>query len=263
MPIRPRRSEPVVLVVLVVLGEHHVEALQTIGTSVGDNVARHKRVIERPLREAVAGSLAFDTKDLIRHVHAADPSGVRRRSGHTAAVRIVAGSAKGRRLIVPEGSTTRPTTDRVREATFNALFSLGAIEDATFVDLFAGSGALGLEALSRGASHVTFVERDRAALAALNQNIETLGFGEQSTVVGADSMRWLKTGRECDVLLADPPYDFDDWFLLLEDTTAELLVAESGKTADLADMAGEWEVLRERRYGSTVVTILRRPEPQS
>lgn len=186
------------------------------------------------------------------------------RPRHTAPVRIVAGSAKGRRLVVPEGDATRPTTDRVREATFNALFSLGAIEDATFVDLFAGSGALGLEALSRGAAQVTFIERDRAALRALNENIELLGFEDQCEVVGADSMRWLKTARPCDVLLADPPYDFQDWALILEDAHATLLVAESDKgpaVNDAVAASDRWELLRDRRYGSTVVTILRRGEP--
>ncbi len=168
-------------------------------------------------------------------------------------MRIVAGSARGRRLVVPAGSTTRPTTDRVREATFNALFSIDAIEDATFVDLFAGSGALGLEALSRGALHATFVERDRAALSALRSNIDTLGFGDQATVVSTDSLRWLASAGHHDVVLADPPYGFDDWDVVLGTAEADLLVAES----NTAIVASEpWVLLRERTYGSTVVTIL-------
>ncbi|MCL4110585.1 UNVERIFIED_CONTAM: hypothetical protein GTU68_035559, partial [Idotea baltica] len=172
-------------------------------------------------------------------------------------VRIVAGSARGRRLVVPDGSTTRPTTDRVREATFNALFSLNAIEDATFVDLFAGSGALGLEALSRGAGHVTFVERDRKALAAIHTNIDTLGFADQTTVVSTDSMRWLTTAGHHDVVLADPPYGFDEWDLLLAHAEAGLVVAESN---DPIQVAEPWEILRTRTYGSTVVTIVSGPD---
>ena len=79
-------------------------------------------------------------------------------------MRVVAGTAGGLRLVAPPGRETRPTSDRVREATFNALGSLGAIEEARVLDLFAGSGALGIEALSRGAQHATFVERDRHAV---------------------------------------------------------------------------------------------------
>ena len=191
-------------------------------------------------------------------------------------MRIVAGSARGRRLTVPEGNTTRPTTDRVREATFNALFSLDAIEDATFCDLFAGSGALGLEALSRGAAHCTFVERDRAALRALHDNVETLQFGDQSTIVTADSIRWVANAGHFDVVLADPPYDFDGWAELLASIDAGLLVVESDRPlADLLaaaaiepgvgeahDALAGWTTIRERTYGSTVVALLQPRSPQ-
>ncbi len=195
-------------------------------------------------------------------------------------MRIVAGSARGRRLAVPEGTTTRPTTDRVREATFNALFSLGAIEGSTFCDLFAGSGALGLEALSRGAEHCTFVERDRAALRVLNDNIEALGFADQSTVVSADATRWIGSAGYFDVVLADPPYDFVGWSGLLATTDAGLLVVESDRplerllaaagSEDEASEAGEttadalesWTTIRERSYGSTVVALLQPRSPQ-
>jgi len=159
--------------------------------------------------------------------------------------------------VVPDGTTTRPTTDRVREATFNALFSLNAIQDATFVDLFAGSGALGLEALSRGASHATFVERDRHALTAVRENIETLGFEDLATVVSTDSLRWLAAAPHHDVVLADPPYGFDDWDLLFASATADLVVAESH---DPIHVSEPWESLRSRTYGSTVVTIVSGPE---
>ena len=170
-------------------------------------------------------------------------------------MRIVSGTAGGRRLIVPDGTTTRPTTDRVREATFNVLFSMNAIEDATFVDLFAGSGALGLEALSRGAAHVTFVERDRAALAALRANIEALRFEDQSTVLATDSLRWLPTAGHFDVMLADPPYDFEAWPQVFAAADADLIVVESN---DAVDLPADWESLRERSYGSTVVQIATR-----
>lgn len=168
-------------------------------------------------------------------------------------MRIIAGAARGRRLEVPAGSTTRPTTDRVREATFNALYSLDAIEDLHFVDLFAGSGALGLEALSRGAAHVTFVERDRTALASIRANIATLGYGDQSTVVTTDSLRWIAAAGHHDVVLADPPYDFTEWTELLASIDADLVVVESDMRIEVPE---PWALLRSRSYGSTVVTIL-------
>lgn len=177
-------------------------------------------------------------------------------------MRIVTGSARGRRLVVPDGDATRPTTDRVREATFNSLFSMNAIEDATFCDLFAGSGALGLEALSRGAAHCTFVERDRRALAALETNIDLLDFGDQATVVTGDALRWIANAGPFDVLLADPPYDFDDWPGLLDvvaTTGTALVVAESDRPLEEHP---SWTTGRERKYGSTVVTIFQPPSPQ-
>ena len=100
-------------------------------------------------------------------------------------MRVIAGTARGRKLVAPHGNTVRPTADRVRQATFNALESRGAITDARVLDLFAGSGALGIEALSRGAAHCTFVEKDRSAVEAVNRNLETLGFTARATVVPA------------------------------------------------------------------------------
>ena len=87
-------------------------------------------------------------------------------------MRVVAGELGGRKLVAPDGDTTRPTTDKVREAVFNSLASMGVVEDAVVVDLYAGSGAMGIEALSRGAARCTFVERDRDALRALRANID-------------------------------------------------------------------------------------------
>ncbi len=176
-------------------------------------------------------------------------------------MRIVAGSARGRRLVAPEGTSTRPTSERVREAMFNALFSLGVLEEATVCDLFAGSGALGLEALSRGAAEVTFVERDRAALHALRTNIDALDVGDQATVRQAEALSFAATSsrsREAsspafDLLIADPPYDFDEWETLLDAVSAGLVVIESGRTPPEHP---RWEVIRQRRYGSTVLTFM-------
>jgi 16S rRNA (guanine966-N2)-methyltransferase len=124
-------------------------------------------------------------------------------------VRIVAGQFGGRRLVLPKNERVRPTADRVREAWMSILGA--AILDARVLDLFAGSGALGLEALSRGAAHVTFVELHPASLEALERNIAALGVADQVTVYRGDAMRYAERAEEraFDIVLADPPYSID------------------------------------------------------
>src|ERR1700736_3119455 len=127
-------------------------------------------------------------------------------------MRVVAGEAKGRRLQAPAGPRTRPTSDRVREAIFDILGSLDAVEGAVVADLFAGSGALGIEALSRGARRTVFVDRDRAAITAIRANLAGCGFGpDRAEVVPGDVGRWAAGAPPVDVILADPPYDFAGW----------------------------------------------------
>jgi 16S rRNA (guanine966-N2)-methyltransferase len=124
-------------------------------------------------------------------------------------VRIVAGRFGGRRLVIPKDARVRPTSDRVREAWMSILGD--ALTNARVLDLFAGSGALGLEALSRGASHVTFVELQPASLRALERNIETLDVAASVTVQRGDAMRYAERTpeRAFDIVLADPPYTID------------------------------------------------------
>ena len=107
-------------------------------------------------------------------------------------MRIVAGKLKGRSLDSPEGDQVRPTSSRVKEAMFNALYSLNAIEDAKVLDLFAGSGALGIEALSRGSAEAVFVEKSSRNAKLVRQNIEKCGLGEQSEVHIDEATRWLR-----------------------------------------------------------------------
>ena len=173
-------------------------------------------------------------------------------------VRIVAGAARGRRLVAPEGTATRPTSDRVREATFNALTSLGAVDGATVLDLYAGSGAMGLEALSRGASRATFVDADARAVAAIRANVTATGFADQAEVVRSDVPRFLAGGRpRVDLAILDPPYALADegWSSLLTSLVADVAVLESDR--ELAPPEG-WDVLRVRRYGTTVITLAAR-----
>lgn len=121
-------------------------------------------------------------------------------------MRIIAGEWRGRRLAAPEGMATRPTGDRVRETLFSMLASrLGSFEQIRVADLYAGSGALGLEALSRGAAFACFVEQDARALAAIRANIEALGARDRTRVL-ARSAESLPPERPFDLIFADPPY---------------------------------------------------------
>lgn len=169
-------------------------------------------------------------------------------------MRVVAGALGGRRLVAPEGTSTRPTTDRVREAVFNSLGSAGLIEGALVADLFAGSGAVGIEALSRGAERCVFVERDRVALRALDENLDTLDLRDRSTVLAADANSAAAT-IDADIVFADPPYDFDAWSEFLGRVRADTVVIESGNEVDPPP---GWDVVRTRRYGRTRVTFLER-----
>ena len=122
-------------------------------------------------------------------------------------MRIIAGEWRGRRIDAPEGKGTRPTSDRAREGLFSMLASrLGSFEGLRVGDLFAGTGALGLEALSRGAAHCTFVERDRAALDMLQRNVAKLGAGERADLRSQSVEHAAPPSLPFDLLLMDPPY---------------------------------------------------------
>jgi len=165
--------------------------------------------------------------------------------------------------VAPEGVATRPTTDKVREAVFNALGSLDVLRGALVADLYAGSGALGIEALSRGAEHCTFVERDRHALRAVRENLETLDLDDRSRVVSGDAMA-VAASLDVDVVFADPPYGFDAWPRLFDLLRVPLVVAESGHELTTDDLAGgPWSITRSKRYGRTWVAFVERSDPAS
>ena len=173
-----------------------------------------------------------------------------------ARMRVVAGELGGRKIVSPDGTSTRPTTDRVREAIFNSLGSSGVLDGALVADLFAGTGAVGIEALSRGAERCVFVERDRAALRVLQENIDALGLRDRSKVITSDAMA-TASAIDCDIVLADPPYGFDAWAELLRVVRADLVIAESGRSIDCPD---GWKITREKKYGRTMVTFFERVE---
>jgi 16S rRNA (guanine966-N2)-methyltransferase len=172
-------------------------------------------------------------------------------------MRVVAGSLRGRRIESPPDHRARPTTDRVREAIFNALTSLDALVDASVLDLFAGTGALGIEALSRGAQHATFVETDGRMLGILRANLESLGLNDRSTVLPSRAepalAGWAGGTTRFDLALLDPPYEFAAWEELLAALPADVAVIESDRPPELGD---GWSVVRAKRYGGTLVTIV-------
>ena len=183
-------------------------------------------------------------------------------------MRVVAGNAKGRKILVQKGREVRPTTDRVREALFSAISP--RIRDASVLDLFAGSGALGLESLSRGAEAATFVEKSRATAKLLSQNIRELGFEERSRVLLRDARRALpqlgEEGARFDLIFLDPPYrgPLLDWALEYLDNSpllapCGLIVAEHPADATLCIGHG-FHVVSTKRYGTTVLSFVQRVE---
>lgn len=170
-------------------------------------------------------------------------------------MRIIAGAARGRRLKTPAGAGTRPATDRVREAVFS---SIGPhVEGAAVADLYAGSGAFGLEALSRGAASVVFVERGRKALAALRENVSTLGLGGH-VLAGTVGEYLTKAGHQFDLVFLDPP-----WSQAVGEMEGELAVLDrllrphaqiviTRRKGDPAPGPPEnWRVAADKAYGDT------------
>ena len=178
-------------------------------------------------------------------------------------MRIIAGEWRGRKLVAPAGRETRPTADRTRETLFSMLVSrLGSLDGLRVADLYAGSGALGLEAMSRGADHATFVETDRAAIKAIEANAKALRVSER-TSIRATSAATLPISEPFDLIVADPPYEPGSG------TAVAAAVAKAGWLAPGGWMAvethrgdtviapGDWEIQAERDIGRARLTILR------
>lgn len=183
-------------------------------------------------------------------------------------MRIVAGGARGKRLSVPPGRDVRPTSDRVREALFSSLGE--SVRDARVLDAFAGSGALGLEALSRGAAKATFMEAGREALAAVRSNAAGPVFEGRCEILPGDSLtgarRLAKAGRNFDIILLDPPYVSDLLARMLEVIAAGRLLAPGGcivaeHPRDVPPtLPPGFEFTRTRNYGNTSVSFIAKAE---
>ncbi len=174
-------------------------------------------------------------------------------------MRIIAGRLRRRTLHAPTGNQTRPSTDRTREAIFNLVASRIDLEDADVLDLFAGTGALGLEAVSRGAQVATFVELDAAVLKVARRNADTLGVADSAVFVRADAVAYVRrySGPPYSLILADPPYDLKDLAALPD--LALPHVREDGLFVlehDIHDSFDSHPHLEtSRAYGKTVVSI--------
>jgi 16S rRNA (guanine(966)-N(2))-methyltransferase RsmD len=196
-------------------------------------------------------------------------------------MRIIAGTKRGMRLFSPRGLDSRPITDRVKESLFNVLRKYGLPEGAVVTDLFCGVGSLGLEALSRGAEFVTFVEQNPKIIATLERNIEKAGFVEESKVIRANAFKiGAPVGKKFEIrnskfeisgyglVFVDPPYVFTEdtgvgsplsqlLGLLGEQVVRDgLVVVRTGHRTTLADRYGRFEVIERRRWGTMAVTIL-------
>jgi 16S rRNA (guanine966-N2)-methyltransferase len=175
-------------------------------------------------------------------------------------MRVVAGTARGVPLAAPRAAGTRPISDRVKETLFAILG--GSVIDATVLDLYAGSGAIGIEALSRGAAHATFVERGREALEVIRANLERTKLAHAATVVADDVVRHLDRGptRQYDLVVLDPPYAERDILAPLQRLTAHLasdatVVVKHFWRTEIPLPSGLTRV-RERRFGETTLTFL-------
>jgi 16S rRNA (guanine(966)-N(2))-methyltransferase RsmD len=187
-------------------------------------------------------------------------------------MRIIGGEARGRVVRLPAGSRIRPTADRVKESLFNILHS---VEGNSFLDLFAGSGNVGLEALSRGARFATFVEKDICLVRALRESLFQLGFAARAEVIAADAesglRRFVQQGRRFDIIFTDPPYDQGLVLEMLVWPDMRKALAENGmivlqhsareKTEGLP--AQPWVVADQRRYGDTVLSFLKETDFKS
>lgn len=175
-------------------------------------------------------------------------------------MRVIAGVARGHPLVAPRGTVTRPITDRVKETLFAILGD--RVPGAHVLDLYAGSGAIGIEALSRGADHATFVEQSAPALKALRTNLERTGLAELAEVVGSDAARYLARSSDVarDLVFLDPPYEVRDIVAplrLIEPTLAPggTVVVKHFWRTDLPGVPG-LGVARQRRFGETMLTFM-------
>ena len=179
-------------------------------------------------------------------------------------MRVIGGTARGKKLASFAGETIRPTPDRVREAVFSSLFSrLGSWQEKTVLDLFAGSGAMGIEALSRGAAAATFVDQGAQSAKVIQNNLQSCGFTSRARLIHLDVFKALDViagSAPFDVIFLDPPYGQDLVNRTLERLSAlnslsaqGIICAEAAKTDEVSEHFGSLAKVQERTYGSTSI----------
>jgi 16S rRNA (guanine966-N2)-methyltransferase len=178
-------------------------------------------------------------------------------------MRVIAGTARGTKLKAPKGTQVRPTADRVKEALFSILGP--RIPGACFIDLYAGSGAIGIEALSRGAKFCVFVENRRTNIALINENIAKTDFNSRARVICADAAKTIATLAsetvKADLLFLDPPYNFTDIATIVDSVLQQSIVADGGLIiAEHAFSNRHWSErfssIRQKKYGDTCLTFI-------
>lgn len=178
-------------------------------------------------------------------------------------MRVITGIARGRRLVTLEGDDVRPTTEKVKEALFSAIQF--EIEGRRVLDLFAGSGQLGIEALSRGAKNAVFVDASKKSVEIVRQNLEATGFTKSAVVLNTDSLAFLRTRAEkYDIAFLDPPYRTGLLQKALENidrvmSDGGLIVAECPTDEEFPENAGSFEKTKEYKYGKIKLAIYRKP----
>lgn len=176
-------------------------------------------------------------------------------------MRVISGSARGKKLSSLDGLDTRPTTDRVKESVFNIIMPY--IRGAEVLDLFAGSGAMGIEALSRGAERAVFVENNRAAGEIIQKNLADTRLFEKARLYGGDALAFLENTRETfSLIFLDPPYDGGFYAPVLSKIAARGILSEEGvlvleRRAETAiEVPEKFEIIKDRKYGKTAISVL-------
>ena len=178
-------------------------------------------------------------------------------------MRVISGSARGKKLLCAEGLDVRPTLDRVKESVFNMIaFDL---PDACVLDLFSGSGALGIEALSRGAASCTFVDKATQSIAITKKNLEATRLDGFATLVNCDSIDFIsKTDKKFDIIFIDPPYESDLYFLSLDKIREKGILAEDGLIVLEYDLENTpqfstngFEIIKDKKYGRVKILIMK------
>ncbi len=179
-------------------------------------------------------------------------------------MRVITGTARGRRLITPEGFDTRPTTDKVKEAICSSLQF--EFPGANIIDLFAGSGQMAIEALSRGAARATFIDADQRAINCIRQNIKNCGFADQATILKSDAISFLqRTTERFDIAFLDPPYHQDilpQVLPILAEKMQEngIIVCEHEPECKLSQRILNFDLQKQKKYGKIIISVYRNPD---